>query len=284
MRTDVDHPVELAAAIHSTGTIEGVVEIYERAALLAAESRDDFVHALAWLNIVGVVAVRNAKTEETDRIVHAAEAAILRAGRPPYLVSMLAGRRADIAFERQQYAAAVPLFEAAIEGWAKRFGANEPDLARWHDRLGSTLARRRRFEQTRGHLQRARAILEGHYGSIHTIVGVVITTLSQLEYRIGDYVAAETLAKQALDIEIATRATDTPRSHRRCTTSRSRRNAREGTRRRSPTRSAPPRSTSARYRRATRTSASRCRVSAGSPASRATGPRRKRRWRARSRS
>lgn len=200
--------LELAASIHATGTLDGVLETYEHAARLAAEAHDDVLHAKAWLSVVGVVANRMQKPEETDRVINAAETAIVRAGRPPLLVGMLAGRRGDIAFERQQFAAAVPLFQQLIAAWSEAYGSNEPDLARWHNRLASTLGKLRRNDEARSHIQRARQILEGHYGTTHPHVGVVITTHAALEYDAGNYASSLELSKQALAIKVATSGAD----------------------------------------------------------------------------
>jgi tetratricopeptide (TPR) repeat protein len=195
--------IELAAALHASGTLAGVREAYEASVKLAAEAHDDALVALTWLNVIDVVALRLSKPEEADQLFTVAEAAIARAGNAPELVEMLAGERGDLALSRAHYAEAVPLLERRIAIGVTQYGADDVDQTRWRNRLAQALLELRRFDDARAQLARAAAIIERHYGPTHPYLGVVLTTRGQLEYTAGDYPEAIAQYQRALAIKTA---------------------------------------------------------------------------------
>ncbi|MDX2092681.1 MAG: serine/threonine-protein kinase [Kofleriaceae bacterium] len=195
--------VELAAAIHATGTLDGVRATFEEAVTFAAEAHDDALVARTWINVIDAIAIRLKKPEEAEQLLAVAEAAIVRAGKPPTLVGLLAGSRGDLALARDQYAEAVPLIEKRIATGEAIYGAEDVDQTRWRNRLAQALLELRRFDEARAQLTRAAEIIERHYGPTHPSLGVVLTTRGQVEYTAGNYAAAIAHYEQALALKTA---------------------------------------------------------------------------------
>ena len=192
---------ELASATFATGERKGVLEIYEEAARLAEEAHDDVLAARSWINVLDFVALRLEKPGEAERLLVVTEAAVARAGRPPALLAELAGSRGDLAIQRGDHAAAIPLLEERIHYQERTYGATDPDLARWLNRLGSALSDLHRSDEARKALDRAARILETNFGPNHPNLGVVLTSRGALEYGTGNYAAAIAAFRRAIAIK-----------------------------------------------------------------------------------
>jgi len=193
--------IELAAAIHASGTLEGVRSTFEEAVRFASEAHDDVLVARAWLNLIDAIAIRLLKPDDVDQLLLVAEAAITRAGNPPLLVGLLAATRGDLALTRDRYAEAVPLFEQKIAANEVLYGPDDVDLLRYRNRLAQALHGLGRYAEARAQLERAAEIIERHYGDAHPNLGVVLTTRGQVEAGAGDFEAAISFYRRALDIK-----------------------------------------------------------------------------------
>ncbi|MBL0218213.1 MAG: tetratricopeptide repeat protein [Myxococcales bacterium] len=117
---------------------------------------------------------------------------------------LLAGTRGDLAMQREDFTAAVPLLEQTIRARSTAYGADEPDLARWLNRLASALSRVHRTDDATRALDRALAILEKHYGDRHPNVAVLHTTRGSIAYEAGDRAGAMASYRRSLEIKEAT--------------------------------------------------------------------------------
>jgi tetratricopeptide (TPR) repeat protein len=195
--------VELASAMFATGKLEGVLETFQAAARLAAEAKDDALTARIWINVLDAIGLRLDKPGEAQRLLVVAEAAVARVGPSPLLEGYLDGIRADLALQSEKFAEAVPLFEHRIRVHEEQYGKNDPALARWLNRLAHALSFVKREPEARAQLDRAAALLEGHYGPAHPNLGVLLTTRGNMEHRAGSYAAAVVAYERALAIKEA---------------------------------------------------------------------------------
>ncbi|CAN5902147.1 hypothetical protein BH11MYX3_BH11MYX3_39810 [soil metagenome] len=202
--------VELASSIFGSGKLAGVLETFEDAARFAAAAKDDALVAKIWINVLDALGIRLDKPGEAERLLVVAEAAVARVGKSATFDGLLDGIRGDLAMQRTSYAEAIPLLEHRIRVHEQAYGKTDPSLARWLNRLATALSHVRRLDEAHAHLDRAAAILEGHYGPKHPNLGVLLTTRAALEYQAGDYATSVRTGERALAIKEATLGANHP--------------------------------------------------------------------------
>jgi serine/threonine protein kinase/tetratricopeptide (TPR) repeat protein len=188
-----------ASALYNAGNHDNMLEPYEGAVRLAAEAHDDVLVAEIYLKMLTIV-IQLQKQGEIDRLISVAESAIERASRPQYLLDQLAAKRADVARLREDFVAAIPLYQQAVVAAEARHGEST-ELARSLTLLAQCYTRLHRTDEARAALQRAATIIQKLYGDIHPNLGTILTSLGDIDLQDGRYTDAITAYRRSLAIK-----------------------------------------------------------------------------------
>jgi tetratricopeptide (TPR) repeat protein len=182
-----------------------VRELFERAAKLAAEALDDRLLAKAWLNHLDLLIARLRKPADAERMIPVVEAAVLRAGNTAELREDMLATFADIDQEQDRVQLARERYEQAIA----LHTSEDSELARKLNRLAGICNELEDYDAARAHLTRSAQVLERAYGPKYRHLGVVWTTLGEVEFRAGNHAEARRVLERAIAHK---EALDGPRS------------------------------------------------------------------------
>ena len=107
---------------------------------------------------------------------------------------------AAMLFRTEDFAAALPFLEEALEIQVLRFGEVHPAVAMTLSTLGSVYSRSGDVDQAREHLRRALDIRRRVYGDEHPLVARSLTILGFLLHSLGEYGQADLLLREAADV------------------------------------------------------------------------------------
>jgi tetratricopeptide (TPR) repeat protein len=189
--------------------LDGNVEMFEKAAKLAAEAGDDKLVARAWMSVLDLLVARQELPNEAIKMAAVAEAAVLRAGNTPRLRAELAGVLGDIDIKRGDWKAAAAHYEEAIALHTQVFGETV-ELARQLNRLASIAIEVDDAASARRHLRRAGDILEQLHGPRFRHLAVIWTTLGNLELRTAHWQAAREQLDRAVALKEESGGKDSP--------------------------------------------------------------------------
>jgi tetratricopeptide (TPR) repeat protein len=167
----------LAQALDARGEPSRAEEQLHTAVVRAAAADRPALEAEAWLALVQVVGVRLGLHDEAHVAALAAEAAIVRAGRPAALGPALAMRQAAVELDQGRYDDARGHLEHALEGLPTLDPVPELRLAEaWQD-LGTALDGVGRFEEALPAYEEALRLREQLLGAQHPLVGATLARL-----------------------------------------------------------------------------------------------------------
>jgi tetratricopeptide (TPR) repeat protein len=177
--------------------LDGLKEMFERSAKLAAEAGDDRLIAKAWTSALDLQIMRNRNPAEAERLIPIVEAAVLRAGNTDELRADALGSLADVDQAQGRIEAARTRYEEAVRLHETVYG-EDTGLARMLNRLASICSSLGDDPAARAHLQRAAELLVRNYGPTYVHLGVIWTTLGEVEYRSGNHAEARKTLERAL--------------------------------------------------------------------------------------
>ena len=190
-----------------TGDAKAADTLVEESILAAEAAQDDELQARGWVERLGFAAF-GASTQDADRWVRFARAAIDRVGKPPELEASFANNQGVLAYYRGQYAAAVEAHQRALSLRVQLLGQNHPLVARSHSNLGTAFKNLGRLEDARAEYEQALAIEELALDPSHPQVAETLNNLGNVLQAQGSPTGARRALERALRIKEAAFGTD----------------------------------------------------------------------------
>ncbi|MBL4636718.1 MAG: serine/threonine protein kinase [Kofleriaceae bacterium] len=171
-----------------------------KATLLAAESHNDNLAALVWLEILWVEGYSKGQTtEEVLKLGHIVEAVVLRSGSDARRGDLMNNFGA-ILRRKGKYKEAKERIEQAIEIWEKVYGADSLQVAKAHNNLGNVLNDTGDFLEARKHHEKVLSIRQRSLGEKHPFVATALNNLGNSYMEEGDFEGAKGYYTRSLDI------------------------------------------------------------------------------------
>ena len=182
----------------------------ELAVKLATQAGDPNIETAAWVALIGSLCVNDGRPTAAHALLPAAEAALARAGTPPYLETRLLAMKAMIADAFGEYDDAIELESRALALMLEHAPDDRYRIAVLHNNVAVSYARRGRDTEAEQHLREAIAIDEAELGPDHPLLGNAYNTLGGVLYDRGDFAAAEAAWRRSLAVREAAHGTDHP--------------------------------------------------------------------------
>jgi len=173
---------------------------FERAALAAAEARDDTRVATAWIDTMWVVGYLAAKHDAALALEAVAKAALVRAGNPPMLRARMLNTLGAIYHQKGKYPKAQSYYRDAASVIKRAKGEGHPYYASMLSNQGEVLRRMDKLDESRTFQLRALKTRQRTLGADHPEVGLALLNLGNVDAMTGDYAAAIKHMEKALGI------------------------------------------------------------------------------------
>ena len=183
-----------------TGDAKAADTLVEESILAAEAAQDDELQARGWVERIGFAAV-GASTQDADRWVRFARAAIDRVGKPPELEASFANNQGVLAYYRGQYAMAVEAHQRALSLRRQLLGERHPLVARSHSNLGTAFKLLGRLDDARAQYEQALAIEELALDASHPQVADTLNNLGNVLQAQGSPTGARRALERALRIK-----------------------------------------------------------------------------------
>jgi eukaryotic-like serine/threonine-protein kinase len=169
-----------ADTLEGLGKYDQLETILDEAARQAATSRDDYLAAEAWIERVGAVGTHFARYADGHKWASAADVAVLRAGNPPWLRSLLQLHVAALWLEQGEVAKAHAEAQAAIALREQFFPDRPAAIADARNILAVTLQREGKFDEARVQYDKALAEYRAVYGEDHPRIADFLSNIGYL--------------------------------------------------------------------------------------------------------
>jgi tetratricopeptide (TPR) repeat protein/predicted Ser/Thr protein kinase len=173
----------------------------------AIRGRADTTGARAWLARIAIAGERR-ELASTDDLGPVADAAVERAGSPPFLVATLARLRGLVAYNRGDLAQAYTLLADALTRFTALSGTLSIDVATIESALGSVARAAGDLDEAERRHRSALSIDVALRGEAHRDVARDHHNIAGVLRLRGDLVAAEAEYRTALAIEVATQGAE----------------------------------------------------------------------------
>jgi len=202
---DIDYAPSAARALYlvaelerATGDFKAAVTTFGRAAVAAAEARDDERYASSVTALTKVLGFDLQRPDEAQRIATLAEAAVARAGNPPAAVADLETSLGAVLYAQGKYEEALGYHERALTTYEALLGPDHPDVALALNNVGNALEEQGKYEEALGYHERALVIYEAALGPNHPTVAFALHNLGDVLRFLGRYDEARGRVESAL--------------------------------------------------------------------------------------
>lgn len=200
LRARALYALALIGAGPSTHAFERQREILERAAVLAAEARDDYLAAEIWIRLVLVVGYNEGHYHEALKLRPVAEAAVARTGHEPVLAASLLNNVGIVLDELGEHERAQDAFRRSLALRIEHYGENHPRVAASLNNLGDSLRLGGELEAAREQLSRSLAIKRETLGAQHPQVASTAQNLGVVHLALGEFDEAAAMTELALEL------------------------------------------------------------------------------------
>ncbi len=182
------------------GDTKKAEENLKKAMQIGGLVKDDQLMAAAASELIYVVGYQQGRYAESFEIGTLAKAMVARAGNRPLQLAIVSARSAEIQEKQGKYEEAKRNHLAAIDLLARSYGANHPEIAQIHGKLGNVYYEQGDFEGSKRHHELARAIHKKTLGAHHPNVAIPLLNLGNIAARQGDNQQGQQYFAQALKI------------------------------------------------------------------------------------